>query len=368
MTELPDRKSWSRLASRLLTSSLGLRRGKSVVIHTLPHTIPFAEILTAEAWKLGIQPVTLYWSEPSITKFGKMRFPRQAPIAAPESATIAACDGFVALGASPEDIRRRGRPSGALHRALLRRDQEIHRIVVRNLIPSVYLQAAAPTQKAADDFGVDLSAWTREGIRGCSVDPRTLRRIARPLARRLERGHTVTITHPNGTHLELGLVGRPPYLDDGKVDKHDLRDGHIWTVLPSGLLVVAVNERVAEGRFVSNRPSQHSQGPVLDSEWTFRRGQLDHYEIGTGRAIFEQAYLRAGRGRNRPALLTIGVNPEIRDLPRAEDQGRGVVTVHIGHNDDFGGRTRGTFRTFAILEKADLLVDDVPVLRGGREV
>jgi leucyl aminopeptidase (aminopeptidase T) len=368
VTVLSDRKSWSRLASKVISRTLGLRRGKSVVIKTFPHTLQFAEILSVEAWKLGVHPVMIYVADPSLTNLGNFGIKSGSRLSPPEAASIANCDGFVHLASSPEDVRRRGRLSGARHRALVQYEREIHEVLVRNAIPSAYLMAADPTKKTAHYYGVDPARWTRECLRGSSVDPQTLQNIARPLAHSLQRGHTVTITHPNGTHLELGLVGRKPYLDDGTVDERDLREGHIWTALPSGLLVVPVDERVAEGRLVSNRPSQHSQGSMLDIQWTFRRGRLDHYELGTGRELFEQAYLRAGRERDRPAVLTIGVNPEVRDLPRAEDEGLGVVTVHIGHNDDFGGRTRGTFRAFAIVEHADLLVDDVPVLRGGREV
>jgi leucyl aminopeptidase (aminopeptidase T) len=361
-------KGWSSLAQLVLTRSLGLGRGKTVIINTFQHTLRFAEVLAMEARKLGIQPVTLYSAGASIARVGRANGHARNPFAPPELATIAACDGYIWLTAPPEDFRRPEQHTPARLRAFARYDEQVHTILARNSIPAIYLMATAPTEKAADEYGLDRAAWTREALRGSSVDPRTLQRIARPLARRLGKGRTATITHSNGTRLELGLVGRKPVLNDGRVDQRDLRDGNVWSVVPAGLLCVAVDERVAEGRIVANRPSQYPQGAVLDSDWTFRRGRLDRYSAGSGRAIFEGAYRRGGRERSRPGMLTIGVNPELRDFPRAEDQAQGVVSVHIGHNDDFGGRSRGKFRAYAILEGADLLVDDEPVLRSGREV
>ena len=49
-----------------------------------------------------------------------------------------------------------------------------------------------------------------------------------------------------------------------------------------------------------------------------------------------------------------------------EDLEKGVVTLYIGYNDDFGGQTPGSFREYALLRGADVLVDGEPILRRGR--
>ena len=109
-------------------------------------------------------------------------------------------------------------------------------------------------------------------------------------------------------------------------------------------------------------------GLMSNLQWTFRNGRLAHHEIGRGKTLFDDSYRTAGREKDRPGVLLIGLNPEIRDFPLAEDQESGVVTVEIGHNEDFGGRTRGTFRSFATLRGADLYVDDELLLRRGRRI
>jgi leucyl aminopeptidase (aminopeptidase T) len=359
-------KSWARLASSVLKNALGLHRGQNVVIDTFAKTLPLAELLSNEARRLGIRPTILYIPdrlfEPPAGACPSDAF----AISRAELGTIAACDGYVFLPPGPEALKGRDRLPSAHRRALSRRQQDWNRSLALHSVPTVYLLAGSVTESAARHFGVNLEEWRRESFRASAVAPSRLRREARPFANRLRQGNRITITHPNGTHLELGLVGRQPVIDDGMVDRQDVSNGLMGTVIPAGSMVVAIDERVAEGRLISNLPSRYSGRAISGIAWTFRKGRLDRYEIEVGKSQFEGLYRRAGRERDRPALLYIGLNPEIHEFPRAEDQALGTLCLGIGHNDDFGGRTRGKFREYALLRGADLFIDDRPVLRSGR--
>lgn len=366
MSEEFDVNTWSLLASRVLQRSLGLRRGQNVVIETWTHTLRLAEVFSVAARQAGIRPTILYMSERAFFESQAKSSPSDAnAIGAAELKAIAACDGYVNLP-GPADLKRWGELPAAHRHELDRWMLEWSRNLHRHSTPCVYLLVASPTRAAARTYRVRLDDWQRENLAGSLVDPRVFQKKARPLTGPLLRGRRVTITHPNGTNLELGLIGRQPIVWDGVVDRQDLAEGRNWTVLPSGCLIVPLDERRAEGRFVSNRPSRHRRGTISRISWTFRNGRLNRYDVGQGRNLFEDFYLGAGKERDRPALLSIGLNPKIRDSPFAEDAQAGVITLYIGHNDDFGGRTRGAFRGFALLEAADVLVDDRPVLRAGR--
>jgi leucyl aminopeptidase (aminopeptidase T) len=350
----------------VLKRSLRLHRGQSIIIETWTQTLPVAEALAVEARRLGVRPVIFYMPERAFFESQRSASPSDAnAIARPELVAIASCDAYLILP-GPDDFKRQEALPPANRQAIERRSLAWNRALRLHSVPSVWLLAASPSTFAARQYGVSLRAWEREGFASSAVDPRLLRAEAAPFVEALAHGRHIMITHPNGTHLELGLAGRRPVVDDGVVDAQDLADGRIWTVIPSGLLWVPLDEGFAEGRFVSNRPSRHRRGMIRDVRWTFRRGRLRSYEVGEGRSLFESLYRRAGAERDRVALLDIGLNPRIRSFPLAEDQARGVVTLYIGRNDDFGGRTRGTFREFALLEGADLFVDDRPVLRRGR--
>ena len=337
------------------------------MVESPPYALGFAEIVAAEARHRGARPVIFY--DPEAALYGAHQGTEASDwsaLAQAEVAAVAASDGYVLFPATPEDRERRERLPRAHREAVERRAQEWSQVLVRNSVPSVLMLAATATESAAVQYGVNLPAWRRECFRAGLVDPRDLQRAARPLQRALHRGRRVTISHPNGTHLELKLAGRTPVVDDGRVDAHDLAAGRVWTTIPSGFLLVAVDENTAEGRFLSNRPSRHRRGVIEGMSWTFRDGRLREVEIDTGRTIFESSYRRGGPGRSRPALLSIGLNSEIRDFPLAEDQERGVVTLYIGGNDDLGGTTHGPFRDYALLRGATVSVDGQPIVRSGK--
>jgi len=359
---------WRRIAGAVLEGSLGLQRGRSVIVETWAHTVPAADALAMEARRRGIRPLLLhvparFFEVPKGTR------PSDAfAVARPEIAAASATDGYILLPALTAVSEQRASLPESERRALALRQQAWVDLLVRHSVPSVYLMSASVTPENARRFRVNLRAWQRESLRATLVSSSLLRRKAAPIAERIRSGRRVRITHPNGTHLELHLAGRPAYVDDAQVDRHDLALGRIGTTVPGGFLTVAVDERSADGCFLSNRPSRTRRGRLDGVGWTFHDGRLVDYEVRRGRAIFEEAYRAAGPERDRPALFEIGLNPEIHDFPFAEDQEDGVLTLDIGRNEDFGGRTRGRFRGYAILRGADVEIDGRPILRAGRPV
>jgi leucyl aminopeptidase (aminopeptidase T) len=326
-----------------------------------------AETLALEARRAGVRPVLLEEPDRLFEATAASVRPSDAfRLSQPELAAARASDGYIMVHAGLADFERYNRLGPAHLQEYTQRQAEWRAALARSRVPSVYLLSAEISAEGARAFGVELEAWRRESLRSSLLPASVFQRAARPLARRLRRGKRLTILHPNGTHLVLGLAGREPVLDDGVVDAHDLALGRPGTTVPGGFLSVAVDERVAEGRFVANRPSRTRWGAIRDFDWTFHGGRLVRSEAGAGREFFDAYYPRAGRERDRPGVFVIGVNPEIHDFPFTEDQEDGVLTLEIGHNDDFGGRTRGKFRAFAILRGADLFVDEVQVLKAGR--
>jgi leucyl aminopeptidase (aminopeptidase T) len=365
---VPDqssREAWVRMASALLRRSLGLRRGQRVAVDSMADTVRTTEVLSSVALRLGIHPVTLYSPDRYFQGSGS---PDSAQPMRAELSVVATCQGYVYIPPSRDGQheRRYRQQTTSGRREHERLAREWMHSVAAFRVPAVYLLTGAVTESAAKRYGVDFRRWQRESLRASSVKPGVFVRAGRPLARRLQQGRTLRIQHPNGTDLELRLAGRRPVLDDGVVDREDVVHGRGWTTLPSGFLTVALDERVARGRFVANRPTRSREGTIQGLDWSFRNGRLTHWEASHGGAFFSERFRTGGPERRKPGLFEVGLNPEIRDFPLAEDQELGVVCVAIGHNDDFGGRTRGEYRNYALLRGASVLIDGVPVLRAGR--
>jgi leucyl aminopeptidase (aminopeptidase T) len=365
-----DSKPWRRVASTVLKRSLGLRRGQSVIIETWSYTLRAAEILAVEARRLGIRPLLLHVTDGSFFEAQKTASPSDAnALGGVELAAAEASDGYIMIPPSNHDVWRRDELSAAHQRAYELRRSEWHQALLRHRVPSIHFVAAVPSESEARLYGVNLQTWQRENVNSSLVSPSRIRREAKPLIQRLLKGQRLTITHPNGTHLELGLLKRRPYLiDDGRVDRRDMREGWLGTVVPGGFTGVVLDDRIADGVIISNRRAYSHRHPVTGIRWKFREGRLVQYSVGTGAKYYTKEYRRAGPERDRPAYLQIGLNPEIHDSPFVDDQELGVVGVEIGHNDDMGGRTKGTFRQYALIGGADVSVDGHPLLRKGRRV
>lgn len=355
----------ARLATSILTRSLRLRRGESVIIETWADNAGMAEEFVVRARRLGIRPMVLYEGERSFFESQHLAPAQDASaIAAPELAALAAADGYVFLPGPSEHPR--WAELSAPRKAVLDRWVDAWNGIARDQsVRCCYGFFAAARETAAGPYRVDIAEWRREVREASVVDPRVFRRSARRMVTRLTAGHRVTVTHPNGTRIDLGLAGRAPFVDDGCVDNDDLRAGQNWTVVPGGLVSVALHERTAEGQFLASRPSRHRRGTNPGIRWTFRGGRLVTYESDDPSGVFAASFAAGGKIRDRPATLSIGLNPRLHDSPLLEDQSRGMVCLWIGANEHYGGRSRGEFHDYALLEGADVTVDGRAIVRSG---
>ena len=364
----PSPAERSEIAARILRKSLGVRSGENVMIEGWTFSQRWADAFALESWRIGARPFAVVQSESAFwdaVEEGGFRSMRE--FGAHERSAIASTDAFVYLP-GPEDRARLRSLSAAMQALLDDWDEQWFRIARQNQVRGCRVELAATTEKMARFYGVDLGAWREELLAASKADLRPEDRIARRIARRLEHGRRLSITHPNGTRLDLGLRGLRPRIETGRIDRESARAGRVMTVVPTGFLIVAIDERYGEGPFLSNRPSRHFRGTIDRIRWTFHAGRLVDHEVGVGGELFEESYREAPRARDRPGLFALGLNPELRDAPLQEDLGRGIVTVYTGCNEDFGGRTGGSYREYALLEGADVKVDGRSILEKGKLV
>jgi len=139
--------------------------------------------------------------------------------------------------------------------------------------------------------------------------------------------------------------------------------------VPDGSVYVAVDESTADGTLVANRPTRPGPGASLHGgRFTFRDGRLVGAKFASGGAAFRHAFGAAGVGKDRPSFLEIGLDPAITDAPLLEEAERGAVSVGVGSNASFGGKTRVDFLSYLTVAGADLSIDDRPLVRRGRLV
>lgn len=366
----PSVEDADRLARGVLRQRLKVRPGENVTIETYPSSVPWATGFVREARRLRARPLVLYEDERSY--WTAVDEGRTTLIGSPgehEWAALSGSDVYVYFW-GPEDLRRRGRLSPKQSEQLVAFNSKWYDVARKAGVRGARMGIARVTEPNARLFGVPLGRWREAYLRSSTRDPAILRRPAEVMGRRLERGRSVRIRHPNGTDLTLALRGRPATATIGEVTaaSRKTRFGSMANV-PDATVYVAVDETTAEGRFVANRTTTTAFDlPQAGGRFTFRDGRLVGSSFRAGGAAFRQGFRAAGAGRDRPSFVEVGLDPSVGGVPLLEELELGAVTVGVGRNAGFGGSTSVDFLGYLTLAGAELSIDGRPLVRRGRLV
>lgn len=366
-----DYKTWGpRIARNVLRNTLNLKKEENLTMEVWTHGVPWIEPFVIEARKIGAHPLVIYESENAFwTNVEEGRAKSLGVLGPQEWAALRETNAYVFFWGPSDRARWHSLPKST-EKAITAYEEEFFKLVKEKGIRWCRIELERATEGAAKEYGISYSSWVKELLEASALNPKTMARNASKVAQRFKTGHNVVITHQNGSHLELRLKGRKPYVDDGVVDANDVKAGFGESTVPSGVVQVTVDETFATGVFKATRPSKHgpSRGQSDGGEWTFENGRLVKYNYKRGESDFSKLYLKAGPERDLPATFSIGLNPKIHDAPLLEDQGLGVVNLYIGANEWLGGSTKGDFSTWLTMEGANVTVDDEPLVSSGKIV
>ena len=220
------------------------------------------------------------------------------------------------------------------------------------------LELGRPYPSLAKAYGVGLGVWTRDLVQATMVDPEALARTAAPIVKALKSGNRIHITHENGTDLTLGLAGRDPVANTGRLSAEDLkRPFRMMTTLPSGSVRVALDESIADGVIVGNRTDYYDDRVATEPRFEFENGRLTSATFGSGGDKFKADFKKGGQGRDQPGQLAIGLNPKLHNTPQVEDLEAGAIMVSLGANRFLGGKNKANLFAWAIVADADFEVD-----------
>jgi leucyl aminopeptidase (aminopeptidase T) len=361
-------ESLSRMAKTVLGTTLGLKRGQTVLIEAWTSSLPYAEVFQAEARKMGLKPLVLYDSEEAYwqaVEAGEGKTIGQPPQA--EWDALKAADGYVYFW-GPSDRSRFEALPDKVQEQLTAYNGRWYELTAKAKLPAVRMTLALATPSEATSLGADLGAWRSELVEGGVADPRKMKALGQRLSTKLRQGGTLRITHPNGTDLTLRIPkGRRVTVDDGIIDTADLQQKNNVGNVPAGLVIVPVDEGFADGTIVASRTARFARGrkTVEGLRWTFSHGRLVSHATGGSDAEYEAFFSKGPVGKDRPALFTIGLNPALAEAPSYEDQALGIVSVYVGGNAFYGGKSKSRFQAYLMLQGADVALNGKVLLRAG---
>jgi leucyl aminopeptidase (aminopeptidase T) len=367
----PDARA-REMARVVLRKCLRVRSGEHVTIESWSETIEYANAFVLETLRLGARPLLLYQDEPTYwAAVAENRPSRLARVGDHLRAAITRSDALVTFFGPSDRERAHALPWTTRFR-LGEYPDALYGAAAKAGTRAVQLALGRASSASARMYGVDLATWKAELVDGTTVDPGLLHRRADRLARRVATGRSIEITHLNGTRLRLGLRHRRPQISDGIVPPARPKGSWNLVQLPAGVVSVALDEKVAEGLFRSNVRNSvgvsDTVGEVEGGSWNFSGGRLRRFHYDRGQELFAQSYERAGPGRDRVGMLSVGLNDRISMAPLLLDQEAGALTLQIGRNDFAGGTNSVYWWAWLILRGADLKVDGSPLVKAGRLV
>ncbi|MCI4343329.1 MAG: aminopeptidase [Thermoplasmata archaeon] len=354
----PPTDPQSKLAQSILRNNLQLKPGENVTIEAWPHTLPWAVVLAREARRMKAFPVIHYEDENAYwdtVESGGAKLLGQKP--AHEWASLAKTDVYIHMWGPGDRVRLNAMPAKESNQ-LFEWNDSWYDTAKKAGLRGARLELGRPYPNLAKAYGVDLDRWTQDLVEGTMVDPMSLAKTAAPIAKALKSGKRIHITHENGTDLTLGLAGRDPVANTGRLSAADLKlPFRMLTSLPSGSVRVALDESVADGVIVGNRTDYYDDRVATEPRFEFVNGRLVSATFGSGGDKFQADFKKGGKGRDQPGQLAIGLNPKLHNTPQVEDMEAGAIMVSVGANRNLGGKNKANLFAWAIVAGADFEVD-----------
>lgn len=199
-----------------------------------------------------------------------------------------------------------------------------------------------------------------------AVDYAAIAAETKTIAGWLTAADSAAVRSPDGTDIRFSLRDRQGLSDNGLYTA-----AGSWGNLPAGEAYVAPVEGSAEGRIVVRR----GWFPGLDEEdllLSFEQGEVVKVmgggEVGRKLAVFLGLGGTQGCARRQLAELGVGTNPNARrtDIVLEAEKIRGTVHLAIGDNSHMGGRNAADFHQDYVIPEAELVLDGVMRMQGGR--
>jgi len=355
---IPSAQTASNVARSILTKNLRVKAGETVTIEGWPHTLPWAVALARETRRLKALPLLLYEDEESYwdsVDEGESKV--LGATAAHEFAALGKTDVYIHMWGAADKPRLSKLPP-KVQENLFGWNEGWYTAARKAGLRGARLELGRPVPALANAYSADLGTWTEQLADAILVDPAKLASQANPVARALQRGKSLRITHHNGTDITLRLGGyRPRVYDARPITGDPKRAFDLLCNLPSGAIRVALDESVADGTIAANRTCYYDDGIATGATFDFANGKLTEAHFDSGGERFDTPFKAAGKGRDQPGFLSIGFNPALHNTPQVEDIEAGAVMLSVGGNQQLGGKNKAQFFGWSIVAGATVELD-----------
>ena len=273
---------YARVARKVLTESLSVKKGSNVTVEVWNNGLPFARHLLVEARKLGAVPLLLFEDERAFVD-GVKRGKKSSigVMGKHERSLLASTDAYVFVPGPP--IGAYTRRLSAQERGISTRyNRDWYRAARKAKLRGARFPYGYLGGDAATVLGVPTDKLIAHHLRAALVDYEQIRQHAKRLASKLKDGAEGSLGTP-GAKLTFTFRGELE-IDDGLVDKEDVAAGNNMTGVPPGNVFKEVEPKSATGK-IHLGSFRNAYGEVDGGMLHFEKGRLKDWrsEIWAGR-------------------------------------------------------------------------------------
>ncbi len=356
----------STLAENAVKNCLRIGPDDNVSIFCYPHTLPLAEDLAIECFKVGADALLDLYTDRYHVAYMKhlsveqLRKPSAFCRGLSELATAVFWAGSLYDPSNfrkftPEKMAANDEAETAAH--LPMRERKVR---------SLSLGISLVTRPRAKVYGFNFAAWERMVRAASSVPSKTLTTTGQKLAGILGTADTLHVTSEAGTDLTVSVRGRQPMIYDGVVDEEDIAAGVFEASIPSGSVTVLPDPASADGTVVFDTSQAWAGRSIRKLSWEFRKGRLTAFEGDASAEALKKQYDLASGDKDRIAAVSIGTNPKAQVGFLQNSIVRGAVSIGLGGNEFLGGPNKSSFGFESTIRAATLEADGKEIVRGGK--
>ena len=314
---------YKRVAKKVLSETLGLKKGESLTVETWNNGFDFATTVVAEARAMGCPSIMLFEDEATYVD-GVMRSPKDSLglMGKHEYNLLAGTDGYVfipgqALGAYSKTLSQVQRDDST------RYNDSWYDAATKAKLRGARLSFGYIGKDLAKMLGMTIEEAVSGQLRAALTDFDAVSKSADFLSSSLSNGTSVTVDS-GGASLRFTLKGDME-VQDGTVDEKDLAAGNNMAYVPPGQVYKEFDPASVDGT-VKVSPTLTKYGYLGRTELKFKDGKLVSWK-SEDKAKLTKLLDPLPEARRRLVFMGIGMNPALK-FGLAQDRFvRGAVTL-----------------------------------------
>jgi aminopeptidase len=300
---------YTQVARKVLSKSLSVKKGESIVVETWNNGLPFARRVVVEARRIGAIPMTLFEDEEAyIEGMKKGDADSLGLMGKHEQAMLSSTDAYVFIP---------GPPIGALSTKLERKEvaastkynQSWYASAAKAKLRGARLTFGYIDEEVARAHGKSVNAMVTHQLSAALTDFDALGKRAKATASGLQDATKVRLVTPGGD-LTFTLNGESE-VNDGVVDQADISTGDNMAYIPPGYVYKQIDPSSASGTMAIS-PMVNLHGPIKDALLEFEGGRLVRWSSKSSRSVLNKILEPLPEKSRAAGGLLIGLNPDLK--------------------------------------------------------